>query len=414
MALGKKKAGHYIEKKPKKEKKNKREVLSFEELPLDEYEKKEKSGKKIKLDYKRILIVVLIIFALVLSVFVFFNNGFRGCLSRKGSGDSFSATVSGNFIDSGNFRIFDSGILYSSDTNIVSLDSKGNERFNVQHGFAKPIVKTIGDKAIAYDLGSEDFKILGKSGIDFKASMGEKIYLADIASGGNYAIVTEAKDYNARLTAFNEENKRTYTYSFADYHITSMALNSQGSGAVVCGVSADNGLQTSIIYVLDFGSETPVAKHIVAEDLIYDCDYLSKDSVCAIGEEGAYICCGSAYSYIEKISYNEMSLVAYDFNSDIGVVAFALSRSGDGSNCDILYVNAGGEIENTINTDHSILSISTYKNRIAVSCVNEMFIYNNGGELCESYKCEAIKQIRLNSTDSFYLLGLNGISGVSL
>ncbi|MBE6737882.1 MAG: hypothetical protein E7566_04450 [Ruminococcaceae bacterium] len=414
MAFNKKKPGHYTEKKTKKEKKDKRAVLSFEELPLDDYDKKEKSEIKIKLDYKRILIAVAIVFVLVLSVFVFFNNGFGGCAGRRGSSNSFSASVSGTYIDAGNFRVFDSGLLYSSDTNIVSLDRKGEERYSIQHGFAKPILKTVGDKAIAYDLGAVNFKILGGEGALFSASMEDKIYLADIALNGNYAIVTEAKDYNAKLTAFNAQNKRTYAYSFADYHITSMALNSDGSGAVVCGVSADNGLQTSIVYVLNFKSESPVAKHVVSDDLVYDCDYLSKGSVCAIGEEGAYICTDSGFSRIQKVSYNGMSLTAYDFNSDIGVVSLSLSRSGDGSNCNILYVNAKGEIEKTIETEHGVLSVSTYKNRIAVSSVNTVYLYNNSGELLESYECKSIKQIRLQSTDGVYILGLNGINGVSL
>ena len=143
MAFNKKKPGHYTEKKTKKEKKDKRAVLSFEELPLDDYDKKEKSEIKIKLDYKRILIAVAIVFVLVLSVFVFFNNGFGGCAGRRGSSNSFSASVSGTYIDAGNFRVFDSGLLYSSDTNIVSLDRKGEERYSIQHGFAKPILKTV-------------------------------------------------------------------------------------------------------------------------------------------------------------------------------------------------------------------------------------------------------------------------------
>lgn len=413
--MGKKKAGHYAEKKPKKEKKDKREVLSFEELPLDEYEKKNNKETKIKLDFKKIIIAAAIVFVLVLSVFVFFNHGtLSGCTGANRSSDSFTAAVSGTSVDAGNFRIFDSGLLYSSDTNIVSLKSDGEERFNVQHGFAKPIVKTVGSKSLAYDLGSDDFKIIGSNGVEFSASVENKIYLADIASNGAYALVTEVKDYNAKLTAFNNKNKRTYAYSFADYHITSMGLDSDGTRAVVCGVSADNGLQTGVIYVIDFKKEEPLAKHIVSDDLVYDCKFLSDGSVCVIGQEGTYICNSKSFEHIEKISYNEMSLTAYDFNSDIGVASLALSRSGDGSNCNILYVNTSGEIEKTIETDHSIHSLSTYKNRIAISDANKVYLYNNSGELLESYDCKTIKQIRLYSVNGFYILGHNGISGVSL
>ena len=433
MGKNKKKPAHFTEKK-KKIKKSEREVLSFEELPLEEYEKpkkkiknkqkkekpqkkantekKEKKERRINIDKKRVFMAVGILVLLVLVVLGYFTRGFFGCGKDKSIACDFSATVSGSSVDAGNFRTMSDGLCYASDSEVVYLDCEGDEQFSSQHGFAKPILKTAGSKAIAYDLGANDFAIYSTDGVEFSESMKEKIYLADITSGGNYAFVTETKGYNAKLYAFNSDNKVTYTYSFADYHITSMALNSSGSRAAVIGVSADEGLQVSALYVIDFSKEEPIAKHIVSDDLIFDCDFLTDYAIGAVGQEGAYVLNGSSLSRIEKISYNGMSLTSYDINS--GAMALSVSRSGDGSNCNIMYVNSLADVEKVIETSFSILSVSVYKNRIAICDTSNVYLYENDGDLLEEYASSSLKQVRLYTIDGVYLLGHNSITGVAL
>ncbi len=415
MGKIKKKAGHY--RKPERSRKDEREVLSFEQLPLDEYEEQDKASPPI--DKKKILIAVFILAALVLSVLLYFTGGAlsscTGCSSSSQGEERFSASITGASLEAGNLRLISDGLCYASDTDFVSLDKNGNIRYSEQHGFARPILKTKGSNAIAYDLGSNSYAVYSVSGKEYSAEAEKKIFLADITSDGKYALVTETMGYNAKLSVYDSDHSIIFAYSFADYYITSMALNSSGTGAVVCGASADKGVSISAVYVLDFTKEEPVAKHIISEDTVFDCEYLSSKSVCAVGSKGTYICSGKDFSHIEKVSYNGMTLTAYDLNGDVGVAVVSLSRSGDGRNCNLEYINSSGKVEKTIETDLGVTSVSTYKGRVAVSDYKGVSLYKSNGTLVTSYEIETTsKQIRLYGPSGVYILGLDSITSISL
>ena len=412
MANIKKKAGHYRPKENKKEKKDDRKVMSFEQLPLEEYEKQDKTA--VKITKKKVIIAAAILFALVLSIFLYFGAGTcNSCLSAKGVKNNFTANIIGSDVDAGNFQKLSEGICYVSDTDFVSLDGKGNTLYTTQHGFAHPVMEVKDSRVLAYDLGSTSYAFYNGTGGYTEAESEQKIYLADITSDGDYAFVTEAKGYNAKFSAYSLDNKIKYGYSFAEYYITSMALNSDCTGAVVCGVSTNNGAQESVIYVLDFTKEEPVAKHIVS-DFVFDCDYLSGGSVCAIGTSATYVCNSSKFSKIQKISYNGMLLTTYDINSDIGVAAVSLSRSGDGRNCNIEYINTSGKTEKTIETEQAVTSIDTYKDRFILSDSSNLYLYRSNGKFLESYTAtDNCKQMRMHSAASMFVLGLDSVYSIT-
>ena len=408
MGLFGKKPNHYAKKK-----KDERKVMSYEELPLEEYEKQDDSG--VKLDKKKILIAVLILVALVLCVVVYFTRGsISSCVGNIGKDDSFTTLVSGSKADAGNFRNFSHGIAYTSDTGFICLDNKGNEVFSAQHGYARPVMKTSDDVALVYDLGSTGFMMANNEKVIYTADAEYNIYLADIASDGSYALVTDENGYNCRFAVYTADHKIRYSYSFTECYVTSMALNHDASGAVICGISADNGSSVSIIYIVDFAKEEPVAQHTVEGDTIFDCNYLSRHSVCAVGTDASYVINGSKFSGMNKISYSQKTLTAYDINTDIGVLAISLSRSGDGRNCSVEYVNASGKIEKTVETDKTVMSVSTYKDRLSVCDGQGVYLYRNNGELISGQSVNSdCKQIRLASTNYVYVLGLSHINGMS-
>ncbi|MBQ4105594.1 MAG: hypothetical protein IJC86_04320 [Clostridia bacterium] len=412
MSFSKKKPNHFEQKKKKKDD---RQVLSYEELPLEEYEKQDKENS-VKLDKKKIIAAVSVVLVLVLCVLMYFGRGSIASCVGVTSGDAeFSVPISGLDVEAGNFRVFSQGICYASDTGFTYLSKDGEELLTHHLGFGDPMLKVKGTAAIIYDLGATGYTICSDLKVMHSADAQDSIYLGDISSDFSYALVTETSGYNARLEAYSPDHKLIYAYNFSEYYVTSMALNSDATGAVVCGVSTDKGVSTSAVYVLDFTREEPVAKHIITDDLIFDCDYLSDSSICAIGSSGTYICRGRSFGTLSKKTYNQMTLTSYDINPDVGVLALSLSRSGDGRNCSIEYINSSGNTEKTIETDLSLVSVSTFKDRVAVSDTAGVYIYRNSGDLLKSQDIASdCKQIRMFSVDGLYLLGLDDITAFKL
>lgn len=406
----KKKPNHYAEKK----KKDTRKVLSFEELPLEEYEK-EQSAPAVKLDKKKVIIASAIVLALVLVVTLYFSRGTISSCIGRGRSDDFTHSLSGSNVQSGNFRDFAGGVAYVSERGFTCLNSKGDEVYTESLGYITPVLRTCSDAAITYDLGAKGFAVFSKDKQIYKSETEDNIYLADITEDFDYALVTEGGGYNAKLFVYSSDNTLKYTYSFADYYITSVALNKDATEAVVCGVTAQNGAEQSCVYILDFASENPKAFKNFSDDTVFDCEYLSSNSVCAIGSEGVYVLKGRGYEEMITNAFGGMTLTAYDINTDLSAVTVSLSRSGDGRNCTIEHIDRNGTTDKTIETQLKITAMSTYKDRISAVDGRNVYVYKQSGDLILSKELSAEgKSINMISLYRMYMLTTDDIVSVTL
>lgn len=394
----------------------KRAVLSYEQLPLDEYDQnagdKEKSEKR-ALSYKKITLAVMVIILLVALVFVVMSRfTCVGCVSSKVSTENFPISLKGSLVSNGNFNTYSGGFAYVSDTHYVVCNHEGEELYNAQVSFNEPVLKlNYNGTAVVYDLGGRKFTLYNNEKAVFTGETQEKMYLADVTADLAYATLTESRDYKAKLSVYANEETPLYGYSFEEYYITAMALNADATGAVACGITAENGIEKSVVYVFDFTEEKPLAFHEIAGDVVFDCDYLDNGSVCVIGENSSYILNGRDFSKLNKTSYSQMTLTSYDINTDTSQLTLSLSRSGDGRNCSLLTIGKSGSVDSKIETDFAADFVSTYKNRVAISDKKSIHLYSQSGELLASSETSGdSRQLRLLAPDSAVSLGLKDIS----
>lgn len=394
----------------------KRAVLSYEQLPLDEYNQnagdKEKQGKR-AVSYKKLLLAVMVLVLLVASVFAVFNRfSCTGCSSYNHSDVNFPLSFKGSLVSNGNFDTFNSGFAYVSDTHYAVFSNDGEEMFNTQVAFNKPVLKlNYNGAAIVYDLGGHTYSIYSGNEVYLSGKTDEKLYLADVTPTLKFATVTESRDYKAKLSVYSGEEAPLYGYFFEEFYITAMALNSDATGAVVCGITAENGIEKSVVYVFDFTEEKPIAFHEISSELAFDCEYLDDSSICVVGENASYIINGRSFSKITKNSYSQKTLVSYDINTDTSELCLSLSRSGDGRNCTVQSIGKNGSVTAQIETELSARFTSSYKNRIAISDKNKIYLYSQSGELLSTVNAVGdSRQIRLIAADAAVVLGLKDIS----
>lgn len=394
----------------------KRAVLSYEQLPLDEYDQsadeKEKSEKR-ALSYKKIILAVMVVILLVALVFVVMNRfTCVGCASSKASSEKFPISLKGSLVSNGNFDTYSGGFVYVSDTHYVVCDDNGEEIYNAQVAFNKPVLKlNYNGTSVVYDLGGKKFTLYNSEEAVYTGETQEKMYLADVTPDLAYATLTESRDYKAKLSVFANEETPLYGYSFEEYYITAMALNSDATGAVACGITAENGIEKSVVYVFDFTEEKPLAFHEISGDVVFDCDYLDDGSVCVIGENASYTINGRSFSKLNKNSYSQMTLTSYDINTDTAQLTLSLSRSGDGRNCSLVTIGKSGSVDSKIETDFTADFVSTYKNRVAISDKKSIHLYSQSGELLATCDTNGdSRQVRLIAPDSSISLGLKDIS----
>lgn len=403
--------GHYAERK-----KSERDVISYEDMPLDDYEqeKTDISPEAVK----KIIIGVCVALAAGLIVFAFANRDnltwdnisnwwTYDVLGNAGNG--YPVNLIGTEVKSGNFAVNQNHVAYASDTSFVTLNSTGSEIANVQLRYSKPVMKSSGNRFLTYGIGTTGYQIQDFDGMLYSGEAEGAIYTADISSNGVYGIVTEGGGYLSILYVFNSNNNRIYKYSFSEYYINSIALNSDGSGGIACGITSDNGAVKTGVYVLDFAKEEPVSQYSISADTIVDCDYLNDNRAVLVGQSSSYVIKRGEENYV-TIKYDSKTLANYCFNPDTNSFALALSKSGDGRNCVIDIYNDNGERTSSIDTDYGAESISLYKGTVAILDGNTAYGFNSTGDLL--YSCDTgtgSKRLILTSDNTAYVLSVNQV-----
>ena len=403
--------GHYAERKT-----SERDVISYEDMPLDDYEqeKTDISPEAVK----KILIGVCIALAAGLIVFAFANRDnltwdnisnwwTYDVLGNAGNG--YPVNLIGTEVKSGNFAVNQGHVAYASDTSFVTLNSTGSEVANVQLRYSKPVMKSSGNRFLTYGIGTTGYQIQDFDGMLYSGEAEGAIYTADISSNGVYGIVTEGSGYLSVLYVFNSNNNRIYKYSFSEYYINSISLNSDGSGCVACGITSDNGAVKTGVYVLDFTKEEPVSQYSINGDTIVDSDYLNDNRIVLVGQSSSYVIKRGEEKYV-TVEYDSKTLANYCFNPDTNSFALALSKSGDGRSCAIEIYNDNGEKTSSIDTDYGAESISLYKGTVAILDGNTAYGLNSEGT--QLYSCDTgtgSKRLILTSDNTAYVLSVNQV-----
>ncbi|WP_405352714.1 DUF5711 family protein [Ruminococcus sp.] len=404
-----------------KVKKNDRDVISYEDMPLEDYEleKTEMSPEAVK----KIIVSVCIVLAAGLVVFAFAN---RDRLSPESianwwtydvlgnAGNGYPVTITGTEVNANNFVLSDGHIAYASDTSFVTLNSSGSDIFNTQLKYSKPILVSNKNMFLTYDLGGKGYEINSLDKQLFASNTDDDIYTADIASNGVYAIATEGNGYLSSLLVFNKDNNRIYKYSFSEYYITSVTLNSNGTACAACGISTENGKVVSAVYLLDFSKEEPVQVSKIEGDVIIAAKYLTDNRVAIVGNSASYVVKNGDENIVTN-SYDSMTLSNYFFNMDTSTFAVALSRSGDGRSCTVFNYDSNGSQRDKIETDSRADAISIYKDKIALLDGNIANVYNTRGDKIYASETGAgSKNIILSSDTTAYVLSVNQIRFVEL
>ncbi|WP_405317473.1 DUF5711 family protein [Ruminococcus sp.] len=404
-----KRNGRYAETKPNKE----RTVISYEDMPLEDYEQERTniSPKAVK----KIIIAVAIALVAGLLVLAFAN---RDKLSPENlsmwwsyevlgnGGKGYPVELVGSEVKKGNFAVNQSRVAYASDTSFVTLNSSSKEIANVQLRYSKPVMKSGENRFLTYGLGDTGYQILTYDKELYAGTAEGVIFTGDIAPNGNFCLVTEGNGFLSELYAFDRNNNRIYKYSFSEYYINSVAINSDGSGCVACGITSNNGAMRTGIYVLDFSKEEPVGKYTIENDSILDSRYISGRRIALVGENASYVVKVGEEDYA-SVKY-EGKLTNYCFSPSTRSYAIALSKSGDGRSCTLIRYNDNGDVQTQIDTEKGAESFSVFKGTMAVLDGNTIYTFNSEGNITNT--CDAgtgATAVTLTSDSTAYVLSIN-------
>ncbi|MBR6530253.1 MAG: hypothetical protein IKT43_02435 [Clostridia bacterium] len=148
--------------------------------------------------------------------------------------------------------------LYHGDLVLLKRSSlevysfSGSRSLNQNVAFSSPALVTGNKYMLAYDIGGTNLGIYNSFSELYTEEFEYKLFCADLADDGTFAVVTGEKGFHSALYVYNNEFERTFRYATADRVVYDVAVCREKPHLVaLCAVRSENGDYLSEILLFD-------------------------------------------------------------------------------------------------------------------------------------------------------------------
>ena len=377
----------------KKKRKNKREMLSYEDKPIEEYErdseiKKRKELPKPKNKKVRTIVIIGIILVLAVGIaavwkFISPDSLMGSLFSSQVKGDGFPVKIKGKSVNASDMCIINNSLAYISETQFQMINSSGGVTVDKRIKYSSPAMKSCKNYSIIYD-----------------------------RHNGCYAILSKSDGYTSKLTVFNKDNTQKYAYYFSECYAVSISLNKDATKAVVCGLDANEGSIVSKVYIIDFSSDKPESKIDFDNVTIYSAGFFDNGNIGIIGDRSAMVIT-SDYQNKYEFTYNGYNLISKKIMQNN--IILSLSPFEDGKSCELWNISQNGFITST-KTDLAIVAVDVFGDNAAVLAGNTVSVFDIKKEkFLNEYNVELdSKGVTFLDEKTAYVLGTSEIRAIKL
>lgn len=363
--------------------------------------------------------IIVILILCVVSMLLWFNRSnltpsnmlewVQTQVVGMGAGDGYPYSIAGSVVAQSNFKSVNKELFLLRDTELTVLNSTAKEVLSRPHSFSSPVMKLNGPRALIYNLGGKGYQVESQSKNLAKANTQQNILAGALAPNGRYALITQADGYCGCLTAYSEDNKVMFQYWFSDYYPTAVALNADGTGAAVTGVSAKDGGLTSALYLLNFNNNKVVEPFAVySENMMLDVGYFADGTVIAVGDKLTSVINTNSRSKV-NYDYQGLQLAAYDM--DEGRAALSLSTYQDAADSKFVVLGKSGQPTASTSLKEKVNAVSLYGDTAAALGDGKVYFYtaSTGSQLGTCNAGNDAKAIALCDESSVYILGVSEV-----
>ena len=406
----------------KKKRKNKREMLSYEDKPIEEYErdreiKKRKKLPKFKNKKVRNVLIIGIILVLVVGIaavwrFVSPDSLIGSIFSSQVKGEGFPVKIKGKSVNASDVCVLNNNIAYISETQFQVINASGGVTVDKRIKYSSPAMKSCKNYSIIYDRQGSGYEIQSASGTVYEGNMEDIIFQAVIIDNGCYAILSKKDGYTSKLTVFNKDNTKKYAYYFSECYAVSISLNHDATKAVVCGLDANEGSIVSKVYIIDFSNDKPESKIDFSNVTIYSAAFFDNGNVAIVGDKSAMVVT-SDYKNKYEFTYNGYNLISKEITQSNMVLS--LSPFEDGKSCELWNISQNGFVTQT-KTGLATVAVDIFGNKAAVLADNKVSVFDIKKEkLLNEYRVGLdSKGITFSDEKNIYVLGTSEISALKI
>ncbi|MBR6790954.1 MAG: hypothetical protein IKM31_08835, partial [Oscillospiraceae bacterium] len=188
-----------------------------------------------------------------------------------------------------------SGVVLLTDEETIFFGGGGAAKYNFNHQYTNPVIKSGGGRLLTYDRGGYGFRIDSENGLHYNARMENTLLTGAIGRKQSYALATAESRYAGSVTVYSKSNKEILRWYSVSDQIIDMDFSEDGGKLAVAAIGFQDGDVTGRVYLLDLREpEEEALVYTFAGSLPVAVDYkkngsiqlLCDNSLCMIDDAG--------------------------------------------------------------------------------------------------------------------------------
>ena len=150
--------------------------------------------------------------------------------------------------------------LLLSREDLTLYANSGSKLRRIQHGYARPQAAAAGTRFCLYNRTGTQLRVESRTRTLYTKTFSQPILTADIASGGEVAVLTRSTRYTGELTLYNAQFEEIFHWYATEHDGTPYLMDLDDTGRMVVGCAAPSGGKMGLnIILLNKSQRDPLA-----------------------------------------------------------------------------------------------------------------------------------------------------------
>lgn len=301
-----------------------------------------------------------------------------------------------------------SGNIAVTGKSLISFKASGEKRYTENIGYSSPVFKSSDKKYIAFERSTGKYTIADKSEIIYQGDLEEEIINADIASNGNYAIITRSAQSTLVVTVYSSKNTAMFSWECTDDYLTDVALSKNGKSVAVSSINVSNGDPYSRIYYFNVDSLEIESKLEYPNETVYRIKFIDNKKISVITDI-SYMIADMKETQSQVVSYEYDELAGFSFGSKSSV-AILKKEFGSLNDKNLMVIDKNCEkvFEKSIESD--ILDFKTDSKNVYVLISGKILVYSiSSGERGDDIEVDASSTKLMISGNNAFTFSENSV-----
>lgn len=267
------------------------------------------------------------------------------------------------------------GLALASVSGVTVLDANGAEQASLQMQMSLPELRVGKDAALCFDAGGTSLcTVSRRKGAILQVTSERAILDADISPDDCVCYSTSESGYRSVLYVYNAAGTKTYRWLSSSRYLPVCTVSTGAKYLAAAALGQQEGMFQSSVVLFDTTQDKPLRELPLGDELIFDLEFLSDDTLLAIGETTASWLKLDG-TVLGRYSYADAYLKDFD-DGGSGFLTLCLNMYKAGSRYSVVTLGADGTERGSLFIGEEILDFSAAGKYIAVLTASDLRIYD--------------------------------------